>query len=378
MKRKIACIAALCMALSGCSWMDGSYVSVTPYREHGNQYQVESYSASNEAELRGVLEELVEAGTESAVINVADFDQDKVESHVAAAVQYVCEIFPVGAFAVDTVNYEIGTGGGKPAVAVNISYVYGRSVLRQIQSVPDMTAAEEGVAQALEGCDEGLVLLVENYEPVDMVQWVADFAEQNPQSVMETPQVAVGVYPDQGQTRVVELKFTYQNSRDSLRQMQSQVQPVFASAALYVSGEGVDYQKYAQLYAFLMERFDYTIETSITPSYSLLRHGVGDCKAFATVYAAMCHQAGLECMVITGTRAGEPWTWNMIYDGGAESYYHVDLLYSNAAGSYLQLTDVEMGGYVWDYSAYPAAEGVQPETPAPTESDVREIEGNQQ
>lgn len=367
MKRQILWIAILCMVLSGCDLMNGSYVSVTPYREQGNQYQSESYAAANEAEFRAVLEKLVQAGMESAVINVADFDQDDVALSVSNAVKYTCETFPIGAFAVETINYEIGTGGGKPAVAVNISYIHGRSVLRQIQTVADMAAAEAGIAQALEDCDEGLVLLVENYEPVDMVQWVSDFAEQNPQYVMETPQAAVGVYPDEGQSRVVELKFTYQNSRDSLRQMQSQVQPVFASAALYVSGEGVDYQKYSQLYAFLMERFDYTLETSITPSYSLLRHGVGDSKAFATVYAAMCHQAGLECMTVTGTRAGEPWTWNMIYDNDAKSYYHVDLLYSNAAGSYLQMADAEMSGYVWDYSAYPAAEGVQPEIPNPTE-----------
>ena len=45
-----------------------------------------------------------------------------------------------------------------------------------------------------------------------------------------------------------------------------------------------------------MERYDYRIETSITPAYSLLRHGVGDSRAFAVVYAAMCQQAGLECL----------------------------------------------------------------------------------
>ena len=144
--------------------------------------------------------------------------------------------------------------------------------------------------------------------------------------------------------------------------MQSQVQPVFDSASLYVSGEGEDYQKFSQLYAFLMERFDYKFDTSITPAYSLLRHGVGDCRAFATVYAAMCRSAGLECITVTGTRSGEPWTWNIILDDGC--YYHVDLVRSNLAGQFRELTDSEMRTYVWDYSEYPECVGAGTEAPA--------------
>ena len=207
-----------------------------------------------------------------------------------------------------------------------------------------------------------MVLLVEDFYSRDFTQMVQDYATQFPELVMETPQVAVNLYGT-GKSRVVELLFTYQNSRDVLRQMKSQVEPVFSAAALYVSGDGADSQKYAQLYAFLMERFDYTIETSITPAYSLLRHGVGDSRAFATVYAAMCRAAGLECDIITGTFSGEPRTWNLVLDNGY--YYHVDLLRSSASGGFREYTDLEMRGYVWDYSAYPVCTGA-PE-PADTE-----------
>ena len=34
MKRRIIClVAAMCLMLSGCSWMDGNYLSVQPHRE---------------------------------------------------------------------------------------------------------------------------------------------------------------------------------------------------------------------------------------------------------------------------------------------------------------------------------------------------------
>ena len=89
-----------------------------------------------------------------------------------------------------------------------------------------------------------------------------------------------------------------------------------------------------------MERFDYQIQTSITPSYSLLNHGVGDSEAFAKVYAAMCRSAGLECQTVLGTVDGEVRYWNIIrYD---ERYAHVDLLYSSRQGAIRELSDAQM------------------------------------
>jgi len=159
---------------------------------------------------------------------------------------------------------------------------------------------------------------------------------------------------------VIELSFTYQTSRETLRTMQAYVQPVFRAANLNVSAEEEELTKFNRMYAFLMERSDYRQETSITPSYSLLRHGVGDSKAFAVVYGAMCRDAGLDCQIVTGTRDGEPRTWNIVCVDGI--YYYVDLLNSLNAGRLQLLIDDNMRGYVWDYSAYPeTGSGYEPE-----------------
>lgn len=370
MKPRILYLAVfLCLLLTGCSWFDGSYVHVTPHREQGSSSQGEAVSASNYSQLLSVLEGMVSSGTESGVINVANYDRDMVEVNMTAAVQYVRNRYPVGAYAVEQMEYEVGTNSGKPAIAVNVTYRHSRIEIQRIQKVETMEEAEIIIGEALKAYDAAVVLQVQEFQEMDFSQLVKDFAEEQPESIMETPQVTAGIYGS-GTARVVELAFTYQNSRDQLRQMQSQVQPVFDSAALYVSGDGSDNQKYSQLYAFLMERFDYKQETSITPAYSLLRHGVGDSRAFAVVYASMCRRAGLECRIVTGTRNGEPWTWNMVRDG--ELYFHVDLLRSSLSGGFREYTDGEMGGYVWDYSNYPACNlpyvPLETETPAQTES----------
>lgn len=352
-QKRIALMLALALMLSGCSWLDGEYLSVTPHHAQLTGSQSGSLSASNYHQLRQILSDLISAGTENAVIHVAEYPQDKVEEGMDAAAHYVRVLLPLGAYAVEDLDYEIGTVGGKPAISVTVSYLHGRSEIRKIKAASDMEQTEQLISNALDQCAEGVVILVEEYAGTDLVQMVEDYSEEHPDRIMELPQVAVGIYPDSGRSRVVEVKFTYQTSRDSLRQMQTQVQRVFASAALYVSSDSDDAQKYEQLYTFLMERFDYKLETSITPSYSLLCHGVGDSEAFASAYAAMCRQAGLECFIVPGTHAGEPRFWNLIRSG--EEYRHVDLLESKGVGQLQMLTDAQMHSYVWDYSAYPAA-----------------------
>lgn len=271
----------------------------------------------------------------------------------------------MGAYAVEDISYEVGASLGRPAIAVSIQYRRSRTEIQRIQKKADMDALAVTIRAALDDHASRVAALVSRYTETDFNQLVQDYARENPQKVMEIPQVSEGIYGS-GTSRVVELNFTYQNSRESLRQMQSQVKPVFEAASLYVSGEGSEHQKLSQLYSFLMERFDYKQETSITPSYSLLCHGVGDSRAFAEVYAAMCRRAGLESLVVTGTRWGEPWTWNIVCDG--EGYFHLDLLRCAQEGGFREYTDAEMAGYVWDYSTYPACEGrPQPPEPAQTE-----------
>ena len=361
MKRMILLLILMgSLLLSGC----GSYVSVTPHREQRQTAQTDVAAAADYLELLAALKAAIAAGSEVATITVADYPQETLERGIWQATVHARSNDPIGSYAVESIEYELGTRNGIPAVSVRIDYLHNRSEILRIRKAPTMERAESIVSDALENYASGIVVLVEDYRTKDFVQFVQDYAEQHPQTVMEIPLVNQTVYGT-GKDRVVELIFSYQTSRDSLRRMQSQVKPVFDAATLYVSGDGEDKQKFSQLYAFLMERFDYKLETSITPAYSLLRHGVGDSRAFATVYAAMCRSAGLECLVVTGTRGGEPRSWNMVLDNG--QYYHVDLLHEQ--GGFWEYTDWQMSSYVWDYSEYPACTGQNTEKNTETEAE---------
>ena len=378
MKKAVTLALLAALLLTGCSWMDGDYVYVEPYVAQDAQVHAGNVSASDYAELVRVLESLVASGTETCTIDISEFNKSEPASFITAACRNIRSSSAMGAYAVENITYELGTNNGRPAVAVTITYHRSRAEILRIRRLKDMEALTEAIHTALSDHSVRVVFLVEEYEEADLQTVIRNYAKTHPQDLMEIPQLSEGIYGTEN-SRVVELNFTYQNSRESLRQMQTQVRTVFEAASLYVSNDASDRQKFSQLGGFLTERFDYKLETSITPSYSLLHHGVGDSRAFAEVYAAMCRQAGLECMIVTGTRDGAPWTWNMIRDGG--EYYHVDLLRSS--GSFRGYSDTEMSGYVWDYSSYPpcvtyyqeafapAAEmPTGPETEAPTEPQV--------
>lgn len=356
----IACLLAICLLFGGCDMgFEGDYIwqqsHPIPEATEGGQ----SISASDYKSLYAALEQAVEAGVPQLTVSVASYDRTTVEQDVAKAVDALRKQNPVAAYSVQDITWELGSIGGEQVVVAQLTYLYDQAKLKRILTVADNNAANDAISMALQICVSNIVIRVKSYEDMDFIQLVEDFAFENPQIVMETPQVNVSIYPESGSDRVVELQFTYQTSRDTLRNMQTQVATVVEAAVDMVSVTAHPRGKYAQMYALLMERFPiYTQETSITPGYSMLVYGVGDSRAFATVYAALCRQAGLECLTVVGARNGEPYYWNIIHIDGI--YYHMDLLRSKEEGKFREMTDQEMEGYVWDYFAYPAC--VKPET----------------
>ena len=355
MRRKLIALGlALSLLLSGCGsfLLDGEYVYTQPHVNGDVPGDESRTHADNYNELYNALCAMVEAGQEKGVIFVSTYDRDDVTSDARKAVQKLRQGHPLTAYAVSDISAELGATGGEAALAVEITYLHDRAEILQIREVSNIQLAGERIKSALSACDVGIVLLVHNYTAVDFVQIVENYAMEHPEYVIEQPRVTVNIYPDSGRDRVVEVKFSYQNGRDTLREMQSKVQTMFTSASLYVSADKQQADKFYHLYTFITERFDFRIEHSITPAYSLLLHGIGDHRAFATVYAAMCAREKLKCYVVNGSRGGEPHTWNIISIDGV--YYHVDLLRSSVSGEFTLMFDNQMGEYVWDYDAYPA------------------------
>ncbi|MBE6933952.1 MAG: transglutaminase domain-containing protein [Ruminococcaceae bacterium] len=353
MKKIIAAAVLLCILLSGCSsWMNGSYAVVTPHTEPANHQGRPTNTISSYEQLRYVLVSMVEGGEESALLSVKYADEERIRPDMDKAVNEICQSNPYAVYAVEDIQYEMSSGTGPKTVSVRVTYRPNRAEMKRIKKASNAEQIEAIVSQQLDDCAAGVVLYVQNPVRIDYVQMVADYAWENPQQVMEAPEVSVSLYPEMGEKQIVELRFSYRSSREELRAMKEKVAPVFVSAEKYAATEQDEKEKAQKLYSFLMNRYKYMQQTSITPTYSLLMHGVGDSQAFAVVYAAMCRQVELNCKVVIGTRSGEPWAWNVMEIDGI--FYHLDLLRCDGADGFKLYTKEEMTDYVWDYSIYPA------------------------
>lgn len=351
MKRMIALLCILPLLLAGCNWLDGSYQSITPHTENSPQIDTDNLSATNLDELKALLSQLVLSGTENGVISLDKYDRNQIAYDISAAIDYTLANDPIAAYAVNEILYELGTSAGKLAAAITIDYDHELTEIRKIITVPSSTLAKDAIANALNRCDSGIVLYINSYTETDFGAYVSEHADLFPDRVMEHPEVTVNIYPQTGTERVVEVNFTYQTSKDAMKNMQKIVEPIFSAAALYVSPSADQQQKFSQLYGFLMERFDYRIQSSITPAYSLLQLGIGDDKAFADVYAAMCRKVNLDCWTVSGVKDSQPWHWNILRID--ETYYHLDLLQCKQDGQFRLLRDNQMSGYTWENTISP-------------------------
>lgn len=349
MRRICICVlAVLCsFSLFGCGlWMDGEYVSIEPHSQQYVHMVTTDLVVSSYEQIVESLKKLVAEGLDTGIIFLDNMSADVARSYMETAVQDVLTTDPVSVYAVENIQYDVGQNSGRDAIGVTITYMKSRAELLRIHYVETMEQAETVIYDALKENSGSVTFRVDTYRETDFTSIVHNCAETNPEYVMECPTVMSAIYPESGESRLVELVFTYQTDHATLVQMQEIVYPVFFSAQLYVQSDSSPLEKYSRLYVFLMERSDYKLESSVTPAYSLLQDGIGDSGAFSSVYARMCNMAGLECYVVHGTRNGEPWIWNMVKAG--ESYAYVDLLRSRENRSFRLRSEAEMYEYTWD------------------------------
>lgn len=347
MRRIVAVILliVLLLSVSGCSMFSETYVYERPHQGGKHSTQSSQQIASSYPEILSALSTLIGEGETSGVIILSDLNEQVGQSYMQAAVKNVVLQDPVAAYAVEQINYDMGFNAGRIAVAVQIDYSRSRADIAGIQTVRNIHEAEQLIGQCLEQALGAVVFCVEQFEQTDFSTVVSRYAEANAGMVMETPEVMTAVYPHSGSKRLVELTFTYQNTREELLKMQALVRPVFTAAELFVQGNSSTRTKYQQLHSLLMERADYKFQKSATTAYSLLLEGVGDSHAFACVYAQLCNQAGLECRVVNGTYNGKQWSWNRVVI--SNRVYYIDVINAERTGRVQFRTASEMTGYVW-------------------------------
>lgn len=350
----LAGILCLLLALAGCgSMIDREYLSVTPHTE---QYTADesgdALTAENYLSLRNAILTFVQNGTERGVIRMYDYSGD-VEEDLAAATYEVSKNDPLGAYAVDYMTHDCTQIVSYYEAHINITFRRTVEQIEDVQKLSSTMALTDLLYPALERYDSSLTVRVPYYTDVDIPAMVRAYYKQHPQTYMQLPEIAVGVYPEEGYVRIIELLFTYDQTSQSLLEKQDAVATSVRAAKEYVRYRETQTEKLQLLFTYLLERFAYDDAPTTTPVYSFLCEGIVGNEGAARSLQILCEAMDVECVTVEGFRGGEPYFWNIVSVDGV--YCHVDLLRAvqSRAEQLPFFKDEAMTDYSWDAGLYP-------------------------
>ncbi|MBQ3355583.1 MAG: transglutaminase domain-containing protein [Oscillospiraceae bacterium] len=372
MKRICAFALILLVLFSGLTacglWVSDEYRSVTPhseepYTEPEPTEEEPPPTVHDREELRSAVLSMITDWAEHSVILVEDYDGD-IADDLAQAVQYATREDPVGAYAVDYADAELTGGADAGSIALNIVFRRSAAEINSIAAVSNDEGACSKIIEVLTNYAPALTVRIRTYGQTDFVSFIRSYCIEHPEKILALPDLSAQVYPETGQTRIVELHFLYPDTREEMRVKQDAVNTILTSASNYVRARTDDAERVERLFRFLATRFSYTLceDDPVTPAYSLLCEGKAHSLSFASVFFAECRSAQIDCRIIQGERGGAVHYWNMILLDG--QYYYVDLMRAIEQVAYdpalLTTQELEAEGYVWDRTDLP-------DTPLPTE-----------
>lgn len=384
MKRFVLMLVLL-LALSGCALAPKQQLYVADYVDSSSQTSAtDAVMAENYLSLKNAILAMVRAGQTEGVIRVTTYD-GALEDDLAQAAYEVSKLDPLGAYAVDYMTHSCAQIVSYYEIRINITFRRTVQQIDQIVSVSTQTQLEEQLWKALEQGDDRLTLRLSSYraQDQDIPALVAEYGAENPATVMEIPSVSCSVYPESGNVRILEIDLRYQNAAQDMETMRKAVQESIDGAAAYIRYRQTDRDKAQLLFTYLMERFQYKEDETVTPLYDALCGGIADPTGLAQAWQLICDRAGVSCQTVSGMRNNEPYVWNIV---SVDGYYrHLDL-----ARCMLELhelvfwTDQEMSSYYWNTELFPACEPLPepeteevpegPEITAPADGEVPEEE----
>ena len=369
-------IASVLLGLTACSgWGQDEFLFVTPHAEQpvsseSTEEEV-PLTVTNRSELRGAVLSFIRDWTERGTFLVSGYSGD-ITADLAETIRYATEEDPIGAYAVDYADAELSGNGESGVISLNIVFRRSAAEINSIVTVNGIGGAYAKIQQALTDYNTALTLRIRNYEEADFTAYIRDFCLENPDQMPALPELSAQVYPNEGETRILELHMVYPKTRDELRVMQAEVNTILASVHSFIHSGSTDAERVTRLYRFLAGRFVYTIDTEepVMPAYRLLCDGAAHSLSFATVFRYECSSEGMDCRLISGFKDGVSHYWNLIRLG--REYYYVDLMRDMLSGGnspeLLTAAQLTEEGYVWEAGDYPATPEETDESGNPVEN----------
>lgn len=372
MRKCLTLILLAALLLSGCTaYQSAEYLNVQEhvdpfsYKETGTALDDEPLSASTYYDLRSALTSLMTEGIEHAQIRALHYNGN-LENDLRRVTEDLTQTDPVGAYAIDYIDFETAVKSGETVIDVNLVYRRSAGEIASIRSVRGNDQADTLIYAALEEFAPSITLQISGYTDEDFEQTIRSYCLYHPDKTAFCDTVSVSVYPQSGNVRVVEFHFSYNKTKDELRSITSDTATALSSAYNYMRYAETAEERATLALSYLAGRFDYEQSEDATV-YSLLCEGTANSTAVASAFAYLCESADIPCYIIEGTKYQQPYTWVMIQINS--TWYHLDVsdaVFRESRTLALR-TDGEMGAYDWPRDAFPACNGVPLAEPDATE-----------
>ena len=352
--------AAVCMILSGSLLLTGcssmlqrSYSSVTPHSaapavesDHFT-IRVESYQ-----DLVNALLYFVTQGREEGTIRLYNYPYD-VEKDMQAACTEVLTEDPLGAYAVDDINYTITPIVSCYEPSIPLRYRRTREQITSITPTVGVTATRSALRKTLSAFREETALKVSYFEgdETDFRKLLEEAYFSAPETALGMPDVDISLYPENGLHRILEVRLQFPTPVSTLQRQSVLV--------LRMRDQLLNKLPIRQGDALLLAlcetlsgavRYDPSASSS---TYDALSNGVADSQGLALTMALLCHKLEIPCLIVSGSRDDLPHYWNIV--STQEGYRHLNLSFPPEYGESPLLFDQTMydNGFRWDTAAFP-------------------------
>lgn len=357
--------ALLLPALSGCSViLEREYLVTAPHEEQPvtdddeNILQVETYQ-----ELVNSILYFVDHRMEHGVVRLINYPRD-VESDLSAACLEVSNDAPIGAYAVSNIRYDSTRVVKYYEANLYITYRRTAQQMDAVRSVIGASAIRGVLAETLSSFGQEAVMQVSYFAEDEA--YISGLVRQTyydtPDAALGMPEYTITLYPEQGSERIVEVRFTYALSAETLAQRRQTLQREAEDITAPLQGQ-TGQTAVSSLFRLLRKRVPQC--TQGATAYEVLLNGQGDSEGMALAFQLLCQCMKVESVVVQGTLDGAPHFWNVVtFDDGTAR--HVDA--TREDGLLLDDDALTQMGYTWDRDETPACTpAAQPEiSPQPS------------
>jgi len=376
-KSPLAVIAALISALAllgGCNLLlSRDYMVITPHLENrpgevvGDELRAETFQ-----ELKDNILHLIEEGIEVGTIRLYNYTGE-IDSDIEAAITQTMKYEPLGVYAVEYVSYKSVRILSYHEITLTITYRKTAEEIAAIKKVSSVSDFKNLLTDAYSGYEDSLTVevpwyYVDQYNVEDILQ---SYYDDNPLTVAAAPNFTMKLYPDMeaegatGWQRILEVSFTYPESRARLREMSRellrQISRMLSDLEL-----PDDISRFKVFEDLLRENSEVISGYDFDPdgkdaygveytAYGAIINKSATSEGYALAFKALCDFLDIDCHVVRGRLDGLEHCWNIVKT--EDGWYHVDVAMdiTDSGYQYLLCTDGQMAekGYRWNPSDYP-------------------------